>query len=518
MKSLGKVIRSVGWVTLAISFILASSAWPKSPEKVLIHADFGHMVTLDPAFVIIIQDLMMSRAINQSLLRYKFSSAEIEGDLAESWSISKDGLSYTFNLRKDVNWHKGFGKFTARDVKYTFDRFLDPKTGAPARAQIVDDIKEVQLLDDYTIRFQLNHPCAPFLHKLVGPRGVGIVNQKAVEKFGKEFARNPIGTGPYIFESWTREQAVMVANKEFRQREGPPKIEKVIYKPVPDVDTALMALQKGEIDMVWLVPRDQAVVNRLEAAGCKVTRVKRGGALWLMMNNKKKPFEDIRVRRAVAHAIDKDILVKHVVGGMGERMDSLVPKGYFGHTEKGFPSYDYNPEKAKNLLAQAGYPDGFSVTLDTDTSPSRLPVATAITEQLRQVNISVKLDVTDQTAWLKKRSMGTGDFIISTSSLQPDADFHLMRHYHSSSFPPGLNFSRYDKIDDPIDKARAERNENKRLEYYSQLQKKLMEDLPDIPLLMQDYPAAYRNYISGVSEREFVWGFDVYHFSMGEKK
>lgn len=507
------------WIVLgfwAVFVFLFSPA--AAQEKVVTLGDYSTLRTLDPAFLGISQDIMVSRAINQSLLRYKFNTAEIEGDLAKSWTVSPDGLVYTFKLRDDVQWHKGFGKFTALDVKYTFDRLLDPKVGAPGRSEIVHEIKEIRVVDDFTVEFHLKYVCVPFLHKLVGPRGTGIVNQKAVEKFGKDFARNPIGTGPFIFDSWTREQCVVVANKEFSQREGPPKVDKVIYKIIPDVDTCVLALQKGEIDLLWVMPREQAVADRLIASGCKITPSKRPTWQQLWMNVKKKPFDDVRVRRAIAHAIDKDTLIKHVFGGMAERLDSHVPKGFFGHNEQGLPRYDYDPGKAKELLAQAGYPNGFEVNLDTFQSPSYLPLATSIADQLRKVNITMKLVVTDQATWWGKLSKGTTDFSLILPSLQPDADFPMMRYYHSSAFSPGLNVSKYDRIDDLIEKARMDKNEKNRLDFYYQIQKKLMEDVPSIPLMMMIYPIPYKSYLAGIAERDYIWGLDFYPFHFVGKK
>jgi peptide/nickel transport system substrate-binding protein len=505
-----------------MGFLLSSTAvhLPEGlgAEKVVVLGDYSTLRTLDPAFLGISQDIMISRAINQSLLRYKFNTAEIEGDLAKSWTVSPDGLVYTFKLRDDVQWHKGFGKFTALDVKYTFDRLLDPKVGAPGRSEIVHEIKEIRVVDDFTVEFHLKYVCVPFLHKLVGPRGTGIVNQKAVEKFGKDFARNPIGTGPFIFDSWTREQCVVVANKEFSQREGPPKVDKVIYKIIPDVDTCVLALQKGEIDLLWVMPREQAVADRLIASGCKITPSKRPTWQQLWMNVKKKPFDDVRVRRAIAHAIDKDTLIKHVFGGMAERLDSHVPKGFFGHNEQGLPRYDYDPGKAKELLAQAGYSNGFEVNLDTFQSPSYLPLATSIADQLRKVNINVKLVVTDQATWWGKLSKATTDFTLILPSLQPDADFPMMRYYHSSAFSPGLNVSKYDRIDDLIEKARMDKNEKNRLDFYYQIQKKMMEDVPSIPLMMMIYPIPYKSYLAGIAERDYIWGLDFYPFHFVGKK
>jgi peptide/nickel transport system substrate-binding protein len=516
MRGVKKGILFLGLVTFVSLLVISSPVWAE--EKVITIGDYSTLRTLDPPFTGMAQDIMICRGIYQGLLRYKFNTSEIEGELAKSWTISKDGLVYTFKLRDDVQWHKGFGKFTARDVKYTFDRLMDPKTGAPTRSEVALDIKDVKVIDDYTVEFHLQSPSAPFLHKLVGPRGTGIVNQKAVEKFGKDYARNPIGTGPFIFDSWTREQCVLLANKDFQQREGPPKVDKIVYKIIPDPDTVVLALQKGEIDMIWVIPREKAVVERILASGCKVTYSKRPAFQNLFMNNKKKPFDDIRVRRAVAYAIDKDALVTHVFGGMAERLDSPVPKGFFGHDEKGIPRYDYNPEKAKALLAEAGYPKGFEVVLDTFQSPSYLPLATALVDQLRKVNINVKLAVTDQATWWGKLSKGTTDFTLILPSLQPDADFPMMRHYHTSAFSPWLNVCNYDKIDDLIEKARKERDEKKRLEYYYQIQKKFMEDIPGIPLMMMIYPIPYKSNIAGVADKDFIWGIDLYPLHFVDKK
>ncbi len=426
---MGRVRKEILTFGLFVLIALAGLAFSaEAKERVIVLGDYSVLRTLDPAFVALSQDILISRNINQGLLRYKFNTSEIEGELAKSWTVSPDGLVYTFKLLDNVRWHKGFGKFTAHDVKYTFERVLDPKTAAPTRSEIVNEIKEIRVLDDYTVEFQLKYPCVPFLHKMVGPRVSGIVNAKAVEKFGKDFARNPVGTGPFVFESWTREQCVIVANKDFQQREGPPKIDKVVYKIIPDVDTCVLALQKGEVDMLWVMPREQAVVDRMKAAGRKITFSKRPTWQHLVMNTQRKPFDDVRVRQAIAYAIDKDSLVKHVFGGMAERLDSLIPKGFFGYTETGIPRYDYSPEKAKELLGKAGYPNGFEVNLDTFQSPSYLPLATAIADQLRKVGITAKLVVTDQATWWGKLSKANTDFTLVLPSLQPDADFPLMRY------------------------------------------------------------------------------------------
>ncbi len=503
-------------------FILAVSTLglmmpAQGKEKTLVIGDNSTLNTLDPAFMGVAQDIMNARNIYQGLVRYKKNTDILEGGLAKSWTVSRDGLVYTFKLRDDVNWHKGFGKFTARDVKFTFDRVLDPKTGASTRSEIVNDIQEIRIVDEFTVEFRLKSPTPGFLHKLPGPRATAILSQKAVEKYGKDYGRNPVGTGPFVFESWTREQVVYSANKEYRG--GPPKIDRLIFRIVPDIDTLVLALQNGDIDVVFAMPREPAVLERVKAAGCNITYRKAPSSQNLMMNTKKKPFDDVRVRRAIAHAVDKDVILKYVMGGFGERLDSPFPQGLFGHTEAGIPRYDHNPEKAKELLNQAGYPNGFEVNLDTSTSPNHNPVCVAVSDQLRKVNINAKLVVTDQATWWGKFSKGTTDFSTMVISWQPAAELSLLRFFHSSAFSPGLNICRYDKIDDLVEKARKEPNDGRRKDLYFQIQKQFMEDIPSVPLMKFFYPMAHRRHISGLAELDFLfWGDDVYSLNIGEKK
>jgi peptide/nickel transport system substrate-binding protein len=504
------------WLTfwsLLMGFLVCWGA-AEGKERVVTIGDTSVLRSIDPPFIAIGVDIMLARNVYQSLLRYKFNTSEIEPELAKSWTISSDGTVYTFKLRDDVKWHKGFGKFTAHDVKYTFDRIMDEKTGSPTRSEIVVDLKEVKVLDDYTVQFILKGPYKPFLHKMIGPRNVSMVNKAAIEKFGKEYNRNAIGTGPFYLDTWDRNGAVLIANKEFH--EGAPKIDKVVFKTVPDPETMVMALQKGDIDMIWIMPRDKATIDRLNAAGIKITYSKRPVWQNLWMNNKAKPFDNVLVRRAVAHAIDKDTLIKYVLDGFAERLDSPVPKGAFGHSEEGIPKYEFSPEKAKALLAQAGYPNGFETSMDTFQSPNYLPLATAIAEQLRKVNITVKLSVTDQSTWWGKLSKGTSNLTLLMPAAQPDADFPLFRYYHSSSFPPGFNVCKYDGIDALIEKGRSEMNEKKRLGYYLEAQKKFMEDVPGVPLLMMGYPIPHKKNISNLPNWDVFFGIDFYHLQMAD--
>ncbi len=499
-----------------LSLLIPPTAWAKDPERVVTIGDYSPVNEIDPAFALLGQHTMFTRNIFQGLTRYKFNSQEIEGDLAKSWTVSKDGLVYTFKLRENVLWHKGFGKVTAHDVKFSFDRIINPQTKSRFAGEWKGEVKEVKVLDDYTVEFHLLRPSAVFLHRCARPRPLGIVCKKAVEQYGKDVGRNPIGSGPYVFQSMSREEIVLVANREYW--EGPPRIGKIIYRVIPDMDTLNLSMEKGEVDLMHANSRDRAVLDRFKTAGLKLAKINRGTWNFLLLNPKFKPFTDVRVRRAIAHAIDRDAIAEHVLGGTAEKLNSLVPKGYFGYAEEGIPKYEYNPKKAKALLAEAGYPDGFETTFDTFQSDAYLPIAIAMQGQLEKVGIKAKVEVTDQVTWLKKVSSATTNMSLYLPVRSPDADFPLTSFHHSAGNPPGSNLFRYDKLDKEINEAREEQDAGKRLKMYHAIQKKLMEDLPAIPVFMMFFTHPHRADLAGFPEKDPVFGFDFYQLYYETKK
>ena len=494
---------------------LAGMPAADAQERVLIVGDSSPVNTLDPTASLIAQNIGFSRNLFQSLLRYKPNSVELEGDLARSWTVSPSGLVYTFKLRENVKFHKGFGKVTAQDVKFSYDRVMDPKTKSVFKSEL-DAVKEVRVLDDLTVEIHLKERDVVFLHKCARPRPVAIVPRAAIEKFGSDFARNPIGSGPFVFQSMSREEIVLTANPDYQ--EGPARIDKIVYKVIPDVDTLVLALERGDVHLGVIVPREKAVMMRLSAAGRTVKFVDRGAWHMMLINPGVKPLDDVRVRRAIAHAIDRDSIITHVLSGTAQKLDSLVPRGYFGHTEEGLRRYDYDPKKAKQLLTEAGYPDGFEIAFDTFTSPSYLPIATVIQNQLEKVGIKAKLSVSDQPTWMKKVTGATAAISLYLPVRPPDADIPLVNFFHSAGFSPGANLARYDKVDKEITAARGETDQAKRRKSYHDIQKKLMEDLPAIPLFMMAYPTPHVKNLAGIPDRDPVWYFDFYHFYFTDKK
>ena len=261
----------------------------------------------------------------------------------------------TFHLRKGVQFHKGFGEFTADDVKFTIERHLNPKTKSRLR-NYYRAVKRVEVVDPYTVRIHFTAPTPGFVGSVAAYFSGWMLSRKAVTKYGKDYALNPIGTGPYVFESYQRGvKTVIVANEAYW--EGPPRIKRAEFIPIPEASVLYAALESGDIDLAHI--RSATVYNRaLKNPNLKVEVKPAMSVRGIYLNTTRKPFKDVRVRHAFAHAINREQILKHVLGGTGKLAVSIFNPNHWGYTED-VRTYEYDPEKAKKLLAEAGYPNGF---------------------------------------------------------------------------------------------------------------------------------------------------------------
>jgi ABC-type transport system substrate-binding protein len=473
-----------------------------STKDTLVVVAGTHQGTLDPHFAITTQDVIFTRNIHNSLVKFKPNSIEFEPDLATSWTVSRDGLEYTFKLRRDVEWQKGYGKFTAADVKASFERLLDPNTKSPF-AGSMRMLKEAQVVDDYTVRLVLKEPYAGFLYLLTPYRAGPIVNARAAQEKGAGFAWDPVGTGPYIFESRVpNREAVMRANDRYFG--GAPPIKRVVFKTITDVNAQVLGLESGEYDLLYSQIRERAVVDRLKRAGFRETLVHRNLPQVLMMNVTVKPFDNVKVRQAIAHAIDRKQLIDLAYSGVGEPWYSPVPKGYPYATDN-VPRYEHDLAKAKQLLAEAGHAGGIEVTM-VNYDENKLG-GEVLAEQLKPAGITVKLELLDQPTWLGRMFRGQGVyFAIHCCVRQPDPDIWL-----TDAFTPtggAIAVSKYNLEADLIP-ARRELDPKKREQIYHEIQRKLMRDVPMIPLMMRPEAMLHTAKLQGMPSLEAIWGLDV---------
>ncbi|MBV9897320.1 MAG: ABC transporter substrate-binding protein [Chloroflexi bacterium] len=480
-----------------------SSGAPKSSKDTLTIVFQANQGTLDPHFAATNQEMLIIRNVYDSLLKYKPDTAELTGDLATSWDVSQDGLTYTFKLRQDVEWQKGFGHFTANDVKASFDRVKNPDTKSPFAGSITM-LKEVQVVDDYTVKFILSEPYAAFAQLLTDYRSGPIVNMKAVQQYGQDYAWNPIGTGPYQFESGTpKQEAVITANPNYF---GPqPPIKRIITRTIPDPNAQVVGLENGQYDMLLIAPDDPAVVDRLVKEGYVQDKFSRNLPEVLLMNITVPPFDNLKVRQAIAYAVDRQQMIDLAWPGYGTPWYSPVPDGFVGTTTD-VPHFDHDPAKAKQLLADAGFPDGLDTTLNVyDVQKLASDV---LSEQLKQVGIRVTEEVLDQPTFIGRVVQNQGiNFALHCCQRQPDADIIL-----SDMFSPkyrGAIYVSHADLESDLAAARRELDPAKRQQMYVDLQKKIINDVDMIPLAMLLDRSITVSSLKGMPSQEAIWGIDL---------
>jgi peptide/nickel transport system substrate-binding protein len=419
--------------------------------------------------------------------------------LAKGYKISKDGKEYTFVLKKGVKFHDG-KPFDAEDVKYTFERLMDPKAGI-AHPEYYKDIDAVQVVDSHTIKVKLKNVNSMFLFNLARGDSI-IVNKQAVDKLKSE----PVGTGPFKFVEWVRGDHVTLVRFEGYYKKDLPYLDKVTYKFIGDPSAQIASLKAGDIDVIGydVSPENAALLEK--DPKFKVMNGYTTTKAIMSTNNSKKPFDDVRVRRAMAHAIDRSALIKGAMSGYG------VPIGT--HMDPGNPYYvdltsvyPYSPEKAKQLLKEAGYPNGFEAVIKL---PERYAYAKRcgeiIADMFSQVGIKLKIELMEWGQWLDR--------------VFKNADFDLTVIGHAEPFDINIYgnpkyYFRYDspKFQETLKKAEMEVNPKARKEFYIACQKIITEDavngflfvLPSLPTMKKEVMNWWKDYPMTACDVTEVW-------------
>jgi peptide/nickel transport system substrate-binding protein len=441
---------------------------------------------MDPAHIPGSPDYQIAMNVFNGLVRYRVNALDVEPDLAERWRVSPNGQVYTFFLRKGVKFHGGHGEFAAKDVKYSFDRILNPATRSRYRESMAI-IETIEVVDDYTVRIRLKAPSASFLAGALAFRPGFIVSQRAVEQLGDKFQFNPVGTGPFRFVSYTpRQELVLEAFAQYFR--GAPAVRRVVWKVVPDDSVAGLALQKGEVN--HMIVRDPQVYKALQRdPNLAFTATPTTGWWYFSMNTRRKPLDDVRVRRALAHSVDKDTFARTVLEGTGLPAYSVIPPGMIGHTND-VEKFPYNVTRAKQLLAEAGYPNGFRVNVVYEPAEYSELIATAMQQWFRDIGVELQLIKLEAGAWTARRQSGDYDITI-TGTTRFDPDQFLTEEFHSGSFPPGGNTAYYGAIDDLIEAQRRAVNAKERARILVEIQKKVALDVPFVPIFNPVYITAY---------------------------
>jgi glutathione transport system substrate-binding protein len=461
------------------------------PQK-LVFGLSGEPSTMDP----LIQNGTVGRTIKLNLYRGLFNydeNGELSNELAESYDVSDDHLTYTFTLR-DAKFHNG-DPVTAEDVKFTFERILDPANGATFINEL-SVIESISTEGDKKVIFKLKEPYAPFVHYLALPESV--IVQKSWVEAGHDFNEEPNGAGPFKYVKWTKGQDYVVAKFEDYYKEGKPQLDEIRFVFYPDDNTRVNAIRAGDVDIIDYVPWKDA--GLIEADGNLKLDSQGGPYMALQFNTKFEPFSNPKVRQALAYAIDRSAVINTAFNGRGEPIWGMaIPEGYLGYNEKYANYFEHDIEKAKQLLAEAGYPNGFKARLLATSQYSfHQNTAVAVAAELEKIGIEVELDLPDWATRINKNMEGDYDFlVVGTSGDITDADW-LSNFYLSGEVR--LNNSAYfgdAEIDRLLAEGRRELDEAKRQQIYEQLSARAMELSPFVYLSWREQSFGMKSNLQG---------------------
>ncbi|TGN50195.1 ABC transporter substrate-binding protein [Paracoccus liaowanqingii] len=460
------------------------------------------VATLDPAIGYDWQNWSMIKSLFDGLMDYVPGTTELRPGLAESYEVSEDGTVFTFTLRQGVTFHNG-REMTAEDVKYSLDRVTDPETQSPGAgffasiagfdavsAGEADSLSGVEVVDPLTVRITLSRPDATFLH-VMALNFASVVPQEAVEEFGADFGKNPVGTGAFTLAEWTIGQRLTFEKNADYWRDGVPYLDGITFEVGQEPIVALLRLQQGEVD----VPGDgippakfQEVMDDPDQAA----RVVEGGQLhtgYITLNVGVEPFDQLAVREAVNMAINKERIVQ-VINGRAVPATQPLPPSMPAYTE-GFAGFAHDVEGAKAKLAEAGLADGFTTQLyvmNTDPNPR---IAQAIQQDLSQIGIEVEIRSLAQANVIEAGGAGEAPMIWS-GGMAWIADFPDPSNFYgpilgcAGAGDGGWNWSKF--CDEAIDAKATEADSftdptaPERLELWSQVYQDVMAQAPWVPV------------------------------------
>ncbi|MFH1369171.1 MAG: peptide-binding protein [Elusimicrobiota bacterium] len=501
-----------------------------SPEygDMYIASSIGDATYLNPILATDSASGDINGLVYNGLVKYD-KDIKLVGDLAESWEISDNGLIITFKLRKNVKWHDG-RPFTAGDVKFTYERLIDPKVRTPYGSDYLI-VKELKILDPYTLRVTYKEPFAPALESW----GMGIVPKHVFEKgdFNENPAnRNPVGTGPYKFKEWkTDEKIVLEANPDYF--EGKPYISRYVYRIIPDQSVEFLELRNESIDEMSLTPDQWRAYpeffrhyNKFRYPAFMYT--------YFAFNLKNPVFAEKKFRQAVAHAIDKRDIINGVLLGMGKAATGPFPPQSWAY-DPGVRDYEYNPEKAKILLAELGWKDedgdGYlerngkklSFTIMTNQGNKlRSLSAEIIQSHLKKIGIKAEVRIVEWSTFIHKFvDQKNFDAIILGWNLSRDPDQYSI--WNSKQTGTGqYNFVSYSnpEIDSLLEKGRKTFDHEKRKTIYHKMHRILAQDLPYIFLYYpESMPVVHKRFIGPeVAPAGLGWNFFKWYAPKTQQK
>ncbi|HEX7124792.1 MAG TPA: ABC transporter substrate-binding protein [Thermodesulfobacteriota bacterium] len=397
---------------------------------------------------------------------------EIVPQLAESWDIRDGGTTYVFKLRRGVTFHDGTD-FDASVVKWNFDRMMNPATASPRRSEIAP-VKEVRVVDRHTVEIRLTAPFAPFLSVLSDRAGM-MVSRAAVEKYGADYARNPVGAGPFRFVEWVKDDHLTLRRFDGYWEKDRPYLDEIVYRPIPDSSVRFTAMRTGQIDVMHQIhPKD--VSAAMAERGLTVSQIP---SLWwqgIYLNTRVAPFDVKALRQAIWYAIDRSVIHRVVWYGNGAVAFSPFPPSQWAHDPE-FADWKRDVAKAKAKLAEGGMPNGFGFTMKGWNQPVQIQELQIIQAQLREIGVDMKVELLEFGKLLADTNSHNFVAVRLGWSGRPDPDGNAHPFLHSKG---GLNRARYanPRMDELLDAARVASDLGTRKGLYREVTRIAAEDAP----------------------------------------
>jgi peptide/nickel transport system substrate-binding protein len=452
--------------------------------------------TTNPSAII---DRVMYNNLFEGLVKFDIQGKIVPG-LAKSWDVSGDGKVYTFRLHQGVKFHNG-QPFTAADVKYTFGLAMDPDSTTKTHKEYYKDIAQVEVVDDHTVRITLSTVNSMFFYDLA--RGDSVILPKDMQP---EMKTNPVGTGPFMFKEWIKgDQVTLVKFGDYYQS-GVPYLDEAIFKFIDTPPARNAALKAGDIDVIGYLASPETAIEFDKDPRFKVHSGVTTGDVIMSTNNSRKPFNDVRVRRAMAHAIDRRAIIDGAMFGYGTPIGSHMSPINSNYVDLTW-MFPYDPEKAKALLAEAGYPDGFDAVIKL---PPRYDYSKRsgeiIADLFKRVGINLKIELIEWGQWIDR--------------VYRNADYDLTVIGHVEAFDIGIYanpdyYFRYDnpKFQEIIKRARGSTDPGEQSRLYAIAQYILADDAvngflfeaPSLPAMRKEVMGWWKDYPAIAHDITKVW-------------
>jgi peptide/nickel transport system substrate-binding protein len=479
--------RPKGTLTVGLTTDIAAIEVPYAPERQAVNASW---------------------TMYDSLV-YQNPDGSLGPSLAESWEVSPDGTVITFKLRKGVKFHDG-SDFTADDVVFSWKTYSADTVTYAGNWTLASNVEKV---DDYTVKISTGKPNAMLLPTMAW--NWAMIPENWGGKTQQEFAQSPIGTGPFVFKEWIKgDRLVVTANPNY-WRQGYPKVEQVVFRFMPEAATRVAAVQTGEIDIAPRLTSEDAK-SLLGVEGVTIVRYPVDRSYYLAFNNlstgKGTPIENPKVRQALAYAIDMDGIIDAVFDGFATRSVGFVGPGNLGFD--GAEPVPYDPEKAKALLAEAGYPNGFEIGMACPDAgyPKINEVCQAISEQLNAIGVKNELELQEANAyWDREAKKELPPLFVDSWSVTIGEAWPRL----SGALNKGETYANwYDpKLDEMINQVVVTVDTEKRAALYREIQKYMRENPPFVYLYYPEAFEAVRTRVQGYKPRSaenyFLWEVSV---------